>query len=1341
MSGVEFTEDQKKAIETLDKSILVSAAAGSGKTAVLVERIINIIVSGKADVDRMLVVTFTNAAAAEMKQKIIKAIRKKAEKENDLAGAMREQLAKMYRSYISTFHSFALRLIKEFFYQVDIEPGFSICDEARAALMQIEAVDELIESGFDDDAFIDGGSFREFLIHYSDDRNENALSKNIISDYSRLRSMPDYFEWAKKECDKLRLPAGGYRNSALYTVIKEKITDEFEQAAAEALEVLNILDDARLENTADKIRTEVTEINEIREKLQSGELTSEVELQIKNIEFNKFSFGKGEKDGFNALKAELKPLHDAYKERIRDIKDEYLEPGLEKRFSEMDKTYRYTLYYIKLLESFEEIYAAKKREEKLMDFSDIEHIAAEILKNEEISETIRKRFEFIFIDEYQDTNHLQEHLISQIARKDNVFKVGDVKQSIYRFRQSEPQIFTDTREKYKKKENKNAEVIDLNMNFRSNGRTIAYINEVFAEIMADYDDKARLYKGLAGNKDYDLVPEIYAFTEEYEQDIAAEEAPADIPQERRFSPQLNEEINQLSKNESEAHEVAKITAGIIGTEFYDSKTGVIRKAEPRDIVVLMRSTKHRADMYYKAMKNYGIAAHISDDDGYFNTVEIQIAIAIFSVIDNMRQDIPLIAVLHSEVFGFSPDDLAEIRAFYTEKMLILNESQNVDVGDIEKEKIPLGMNCCATDYVENPDEHAGAVYSDAEREPAVSNANTAGASIVDSGNSNTHDPERELKYAVKPHATFYDAFKYYMEHGENEDLRRRARSADEKLEKWRSLENLMHLDDFIWRVLTDSGHYMYAGAMYGGRQRQANLRVLAEKAAIYRKSGISSLGDFIRYLDILRNREVKTGQAVMISEEDNLVRIMTIHKSKGLEFPFVIVTGMGAKLNYSNASGGLLFDPELGISLAYVNREKKFRRSTLLQNLISDKTRENEYQEELRVLYVAMTRAREKLILTGVVKNSKKLENCKTGRTSFFDIMGKVLETGENRLNIAPLNREKERSRNSVFNAFNKMMISELKDADVDDELYEQVDCRLKYEYPHKAALTTKAKYSVSELVQGERSGRRAENALARIQNRIEISGIKNKTEHSGKAKKTIADAASIGTAYHRLMEQIDFARAVCADNSHMPVHLDEIDVLSMGNESISGRESYAYKDRASVHFDAENISAAESKSKPDSAVQDMFDGSCAREYIDSVYEELCKNGAISEETAAALDISRIYAFFESSMGRRAAIAANAGKLKKEKPFTLSMEKNGRKILVQGVIDCCFEENEEMILLDYKNSNIASYDAAAKAKIINDYSPQLAIYSQAIEAGTGKKVRSSYLWLFAANEAVEIPAR
>ncbi len=1185
-----FTDEQLSAIQTTDKSVLVSAAAGSGKTAVLVERIIGIILDGKADVDEMLVVTFTNAAASEMRLRLARAIRGRIAAHPEDAPRLSAQLAKLYKAYITTINSFSLRIIREFFHELDIDPGVATADEAQSELLQREAISELFEDAFTDDSLLEGGSFRSFLRLYSEERTEESFMEGMLKAYDKLRSMPDYFEWAYEKAGILKVTPESFEGSELQKLISEDCLDTFKKVLG-CLNKLQILfEDAGLpEIFESKLRPQAEAALDIITRLRSSGFDNSVMSAIDAFPKATISVRAADKkELYEPIKPEVKRIREKIiKPEIDGFKNRYISPDLSTRLSEMNDSYGYTVYYLKLLEEFERRYREKKKEHRLMDFSDQEHYAVEILKNKDNAEILRKRFKFIFVDEYQDTNNIQEHLISSVARPDNVFRVGDVKQSIYKFRQAEPEIFEALYKKFSEDGDENEFAIDLGKNFRTNDKTIRYINHVFKKIMEGYDERAMLYTGLDCPEEYDFIPEVHILTEEGSDIEMGADAGADTADDDEDA------AEELSKEEAEAEYIAKLCASIIGTDFYDTKKREVRKVRPGDIAILLRAVRYRGELMSRALRDHGIEPHIEGNEDYFDTVEIEVALALLSVIDNMRRDVPLIAVLHSEIFSFCPEDLANIRIAY--------------------------------------------------------------------GNRR---------------AAFFEAFEWFAADGPEGELKTRVRAAIRDLLEWRDLSRMMPLADLVWKVLVDSGYYRMAGAMPGGAMRQANLRSLADRAAEFSKDSVATLSSFIGFLDVLKSKKLSNGQTPTSGKDDNVVRISTIHKSKGLEYPFVIVGGLGHRFRFDNNEKGFSFDSGVGVGLPYIEPSRKYWRSTPVQRAINSKSKRDSYREELRLLYVAMTRARNKLYLVGTVKSEEDLTSYVANPKNFLKAMGDTLKSGFNKYFISPLELKAEskdiKHTGSIRDHRDKPLTAE------EQKLYDEIDRRFRYKYPHEDLLDTKAKYSVSAI-------RREELESAEIaDDGSVVSARQADTEVVDLWRATVArkkaGAADIGTAYHRIMEFVDFSKVTDGDGNIDEAYIAERAGFLRAHDAIDG----------------------------------------------AVYD--------------SLDLTKIAAFFASELGQRAIAADAAGTLRREKPFALKTNRNGKDIMVQGVIDCCFEENGNMILVDYKSSFIhpgRPLDAETD-RIREEYKVQIELYSEALRKGTGKDVGEAYLYLFTVSEAINV---
>jgi len=1189
--ATKFTTDQQKAIETLDKSVLVSAAAGSGKTSVLVERIISIILEGKANVDEMLVVTFTNAAASEMRLRLSNAIRKRMKEHPEDAPRMRNQLARLYRAYISTIDSFATRVIREFFYEIDMEPEFGVADEVQSELMKRESAAELLEEAFENDDIIEDGSFREFMRLYGEDRSDDRFTDNLIKSYDNLRTMPDYFKWAREKAENLLVSMDTFDGSDLQRVMREDALAVFESAVDAMRKVRSIMDDAGAEAIFErKLKDEDELIHFIYNELKDGNLDMNLIDSIKNLSYAGMRLRDDEKETYEPVKLTVADIRQTYKDDIKDFRGRYLSPDLETGLAELNATYDYTVYYIGLLEEFERRFSEKKKEKRLMDFSDISHTAVRILQNDAAAETLRRRFKYVFVDEYQDTNNIQEYLIGKVSSPKNVFKVGDIKQSIYKFRLAEPEIFENLYREYSSGSNEDGIVIDLSKNFRTNDNTIKYINHVFEHVMDGYDENAKLNTGVKCPAEYDFKPEVHVLIKQglEEEDYSGDEAPD--------ASLAADAMEEMTKDEAESEYIAELAAGIIGTEFYDTKRGEVRKAEARDIAILMRSVKFSGEQIAAALAARSVDSHIEETEDYFDTLEINIALSIFSCIDNMKRDLPLIATLHSEVFGFGPEDLAKIRIAYREE--------------------------------------------------------------------------------VRTGSPYWEAFNWYAKNGTDNELKDRTYKASEQILEWRKLSRIMPLSDFIWKVLVDSGYYRVCGAMSGGGRRQANLRALADRALTFSKEGIASLSSFISFVEVMKSKKISNGQPPMAGKDDDLVRISTMHKSKGLEYPFVIVGGLGRRFNRDYNEKKFTFDSKVGVGMPYIDPDRKYWRNSILQLAMKASSDRDSYKEELRLLYVDMTRARNKLYLVGSTDSEESL--MKYGKPScYLKVLRDFIKTPYNEYFIKPLPKSdvsdnRRLSRHSIDKDIELGPEAEL--------LYKEIDERFGFEYPGADLLTAKSKYSVSairreELAMAEAESEDAENADASSKAEAEIVNLWDRSERRKKAS-----ASDIGIAYHRIMEFADFGRAVSED------------------------------------------------------------GTVDRAYIKERAEHLRDHDAIEADVYESLDLEKIAGFFESDLGRRAVAASSEGSLKKEKAFTLKTERGGRDILVQGVIDCCFEEDGSLVLIDYKSSFAKpgkGHDEELE-RIKKEYKVQIDLYSEAAQKGTGLEVSEAYLYLFQTGEALRI---
>lgn len=1182
---MQWTEAQAHTIESRGKNILVSAAAGSGKTAVLIERIKQLILRDKIDVDRFLITTFTNAASQEMRERLEQAIRKEMEHPDADRAFLKRQLDLMYKANIGTFHNFALEVMHRYFYLTELEPGFVIGDEIQVSILKKESMDALFEARFEEDF----DRFKAFLRKYSGDRNENRLKDSMRSLYDELRSVPDYFEWAKKSTgwfckDDALISTGiaGFLRQAFSGGMKRAIR-YYEEAA-------ELLENGGVEVLAVKAREDAEKLYAIEEEMgidtkQSSAWQEDLDLLFRtgemlgDLKFNTMRATRDEKDDYEAVKETVSALRKKGKKEIDDLRKKYFSRSRNEAEDELKLLYEDTAYLIELLEEFEQIFREKKQEKNMVDFDDVMHYASQILDDPMAAQEYREKFVYIFIDEFQDSNMLQEIIAGKICRENNLFMVGDVKQSIYKFRLAEPEIFRSKYELYKKEEETQSEKIDLNSNFRSKRNVTKTVNTVFEAVMDDYDEDAKLHC------------------------TAPEEYPGYLTRvtilDRTDMEDLEEEGVESVDREIAA--IARIVAENRGKMIFDVKKGEERPVDYRDIVILSRN-RHMIPAMEKALNDQGIPAFGENPGGYFESVEIEIFVNLLKVIDNTRRDIPLISVMHSPVFDFTAKELAKIRIAFREGSFYQAVCSYAEAGRI-------GEAGDDTEELEN----AGA------RETA--------------GFTERVEPAEPVE---KP-------------------LQDKIRKMREQLDYWKQLRRTVSLEELLRVLLYETGYYDYCSGLPVGRQRISNLRMLVEKAAAFEESNYTGLYGFLSYIDAMKKNNLSMGEAKTIGENENVVRIMTVHKSKGLEFPVVILAGAGRTIRFRGSGGSMEMHKDCGIGLPLVNREEGWHRKTLLQRVIEGKKAAEELEEEVRILYVALTRAIDRLEIVGTVKDLESLDEEQAGYRSFLDMMYAPLKQAgedicvESQEEMAGASPERSGSHcaEDLMQRLRQtaQRVSTYQLSDEENDRMEQIAAGLSYEYPHQEAAKVKSKYSVTELAGGSTD----------IADEILLQKPEFTREHKG------LTAARRGTAMHLVMERLDFAKA-------------------------------------------------------------MEQG---RPYIQQTVEQLRSTGSLSEEEAKAIRIDQILGFFEESVGKR---AARAGSLQKEREFILQKDVGGTQAIVQGVIDCFFEEADGLVLIDYKNSYVDS--EAGEEEIRQRYAQQVALYKEALEASWGREVKETYLYLF-----------
>ena len=1386
-AAVHWTPEQAEAITRRGQNLLVAAAAGSGKTAVLVERIKRLILEERCAIDHMLIVTFTNAAASEMKEKIEKAIRReidrvaeaiadadaegsaavrshaeaKAEAEAGVDGAacgqdgdhagkqssarressdasraalqrdlvfLKRQLDLLPNANISTFHAFALEVIRRFFYLIDVEPNFKICDNSRQMILRGQAMDELLEEFFE----ADDAEFYEFLKSYSGDRNENRFRQMIESTFDTIQSLPEPAEWLREKVEGLN-PAHGIEAFAESAVMRELWEDTEARLARAKAQLLKTAEFAALHSLEGVRELTLADLG-MAEELEALVAVRDFDGMVSRLDgfrlktLSKKIFAETADFDESAM-ADVREMVEQnrapLKSCAKDLKTAYFYDVFQSIAEDVYAGYPSACFFARALLRYGEIYAEKKREKGLLDFNDIEHNAYEILKDAEAAAFYREKFLHIFVDEYQDSNVIQEALIERLQSGRNLFTVGDIKQSIYMFRLADPEIFRARYHRYdaltaERGEESPSLCIDLNRNFRSKAGVLDFINQVFYDAMEDYDARAALYPGDSCAERRSVKPLLYLAQTPWDEDGEADD-----------------ELKLLRKAEKEALAAVKIIRDHLGRTIYDSKAREERSLEKKDIVILMRGMKNYGDLFYKILTENNLPAYVDDNDGFFDTIEINTFMALLALLDNPKQDIPLLTVLRSEIFDFSVEELTAVR-----------------IAQKEGSYYQALVSCAG----ENTGEACGA----------------AGAEAM----------ARSGRFA-------------------DEALREKCAAALRSLRKWSRLASLLPLDELIWELLLETGFYLAMGAMPSGSRRQANLRALVDKALAYQDSQDGSLYGFMEYIDAVKERKVSMGQVKMVGEDDDTIRIMTIHKSKGLEFPMVLLAGYCRKLNYTTIGKGPAVHKTLGLGFPVVHYRESWYRTSITQNVIRAKIRREEAAEEKRVLYVAMTRAKDFLCLLGIEDDPQEAVSRVLAElpkdSSYFSMTGRTIcKRGDGYVFItnADLTGLSKGRRRAVANA--RALLEEVpaavgaqKDAGASRDtsaaaaaaaepvkpcsraadtkaqdtgtsrhaalpLAARIASQMEFRYPYENDLYIKSKYAVSELAlqdeEGEAAadgpaaaseacasfaGRKhsaADAAVKAADKRFCLKDTRGKTseitltEPASFHARDSFTAAQIGTITHKVLEKLDFCAAQRA------TAFPDAD----GSNAARGMEAALSQAALAPGAETQNAAAEAAPAPQTEAGERVLSGKQAgTAYVRNLLARMVTEEFLTAEEAAVVDAEKIAAFANSPLGRR--IAASP-QLRREQPFNILLEVNGSMAAVQGIIDCCFEEDGAWVLLDYKTTRVESAAELARRapQLRKTYAAQMVIYRRALEAATGMPVRETYLYLTNLGETIRM---
>lgn len=1213
--ATKWTNEQQQVIDLRSRDILVSAAAGSGKTAVLVARILAMITEGEAplDVDKLLVVTFTRAAAGEMKERLLKAIEERLDREPENAH-LQKQTAFIHNAQINTIHGFCAYVIKNYFHLIDLDPGYRTADEGELKLLKSDVVKEVIE-----EAYKSGTSeFLNFVEWFATGKSDRGMEELILQMYEYASSHPWPADWLHQCVDVYE-----GKDESPEALLWEDVALHLQEAKRIVQEAIC------LASGGDGPIMYLDALNDDRElltRLEQAKTYDDFYVIISEIRFTRLSTKKSD-DVSIQKREQVKLLRDELKGLLKALQEQYFFADGETVRNSQRECAPVIGMLVELTLNFMERFSRIKRKKNLLDFNDMEHLALNILVRKEdgqpvktqAAEELSEQFAEILIDEYQDSNYVQEMLLTSVSRQhhgeNNIFMVGDVKQSIYRFRLACPDLFMEKYRTFTKEESKHQK-IDLHKNFRSRREVLDFTNFIFYQVMQQsignviYDEDAALYPGadfLPGNDPEFAKTEILLLEKDH--------------------PTLKEVYQDISPQELEARMIGNRIHEIVGRELvWDHASGMYRKARFGDCVILLRTITGWADVFSRVLAEQGVPAHVTSKTGYFSAMEVVTVLNYLHICDNPMQEIPYAAVLSSPLAGCTPKELAQIKNAFKEDKI-------------------------------------------------------------------------------------YDGCRKYLMSGEDNVLVEKLNAFITNYEQIRQMVTYTPIHQLILTLLHNTGYGDFVAAMPGGDQRTANLQMLVEKAVEFEKTSYRGLFHFIRYIEHLRQYDVDYGEVNITSEQEDTVRIISIHKSKGLEFPIVFAAGLGKRFNMTDTNARTVLHPDYGIGTDYMDAKRRLKTPTLIKQVIRRQTLSENLGEEMRVLYVALTRAKEKLILTGTVDRlESRLQSClpilkREERTLPYHTLAKardywgfllpalarskvlnplfadcqmemegVVYLEEEKLAslrlVAPEELVEKEIMEQVKRGMNRSFLESVEEQGIYDKDFQSIiQKRFAFSYPYESQKNVPVKVSVSELKKQFTPEEDGEELFFEPDVIPLIPSFMGTTASMSGADR--------GTAYHRALECLDYTRAST---------LDEI-ILQ--------------------------LDAMEQSKKMDARMR------------------------------MVIKPQEILQFVESELGSRMVAAQNRNQLYKEQPFVMNVPASRKDpsfsdvdtILVQGIIDAFFYEEGEIVLVDYKTDQVPGGDETLLAE---KYAGQLNYYAQALSRTTGNRVKEKIIYSFTLKQAIPV---
>ena len=1136
-------------------------------------------------------VTFTNAAASEMRERVLDAIYKKLDREPDNEVLLR-QVTLLNKANICTIDAFCLDIVRQNFYMLDnMSPNFRIADNTEIELLKQEVIEEIFNNKYEEE----NEDFYKLIHTYTSYKDDTPLKDLVIKIYTYIQSNPFPNKWLREKVEMFNIKDELDINFAKTPWGKELIAEINDELVDAIYSLEDISEKLSLEPELQKfwitIRDDIDKLQGLKNNLDNWDKAYEINQTLKFVTWPR-------QTSHLPLKDEAKQVRDDVKKKIKKVLDKILICNSRQANEDIYDMYNILRKLEELVLEFETEFSKKKRERNIVDFHDIEHFALEILLKEkdgqiiptDIAKKYQEKFEEIAIDEYQDSNLVQEYILSSVSNGKNIFMVGDVKQSIYKFRQAMPELFIQKYNTYKlKEEKKEADNLKIQLfkNFRSRDNVLDFTNDIFQNIMSENlgdinynkDEYLNLGANYPKNEVNNLKTEIHIIDTSQKEE--QEESNLEIDN--------NEE--RLEDAELEARFVANKIKELIDNKIqvWDIKQEKYRDIAKKDIVILLRATSNLAPIYEQELINMGISTFSDSSQEYLDSIEIQTIMSVLKVIDNPMNDIPLVTVLRSFIGKFTDNDLIKIRL---------------------------------TDKTDN-------FYTCMEK------------AVVDV----------------------------------DDKLRNKIQNFFKNIQKWRKEQEYLALDELIWKIYTETGFYNYVGLMPNGDLRQANLKMLFQKAKIFESSNFKGLYNFINFIDKLKLSSGDMGAAKIIGENDDVVRIMSIHKSKGLEFPVVFLSSTNKQFNLTDLYENVLLHQNLGIGAKYIDYDKQIEYDTLSKAAIKNKIFIETLSEEMRILYVALTRAKEKIFITGInnnfEENIKKIEEqVKRYKRTDNKINPILVKKYKKYLDWILLVYEYEKEnigdkiqlevhyKQELLKSLKQEITEEidvvekLENTDINQKRLKEIENILNYEYPNKIDCRIPTKTSVTALKQlkkQEESIEKIEFATPKFINDTDIEKI---------------SPARVGTLVHMCLQKL---------NPKIDYNFDKINAL---------------------------------------------------------INELEAKKIITAKEAKSIDARKVLEFTKSKIWEELKFAKE---IEQEKPFYINFpaqeffeEQTDENILVQGIIDLYYiDKDDKLKLVDYKTDYVK---VGNENELREKYKTQIELYSRALEKAFGKKVDEKYLY-------------